>query len=156
MINKLKNKWWLFTILSGICMYIDPYFGFFSIFMIVILFFDIVFFAVMKGHFNIFSKKITDSNKHIVIIKKVFNKEVLSFKLGKLFTTVFTVLSIVIIFIQNIEAKEILTPYYFSAIKNSFALQVICIILALTSIIFSFILFWFYVDSYKQKLNQLE
>lgn len=156
MINKLKNKWWLFTILSGICMYLDPYFGLFSIFTIIILFFDIIYFTIIKGHFNIFSKKISDRTEHINIIKKSFRKEVLFFKIGKLFTTVFTIFVVFVIFIKNIEIQTILAPYYFSAIKNNFALQMICIVLALASIIFSFILFWFYADSYKQKLNELK
>lgn len=156
MINKLKNKWWLFTILSGICLYNDPYFGLFSIFMILILFFDIIMSTIMIGHFNIFSKKIADKTEHLNIIKKIFNKEILSFKIGKLFTTIFTIFLVFVIFIQNLKAKEILSPYYFLAIKNSVALQLICIILALASIIFSSVLFWFYTDAYKQKLNELE
>lgn len=155
MINKLKNKWWLFTILTGICAYLDPYFGLFSIFILIVLFFDFIMFIIMNGHFNIFSKKISDRVEHINIIKKTFSKEVLSFKIGKLFTTVFMVFVMLVVVIQNIETKKIMTPFYISAVQKNFALQILCIVLAIASIIFSFILFWSYSDSYKQKLNEL-
>lgn len=109
----------------------------------------------MNGHFNIFSKKISDRVEHINIIKKTFSKEVLSFKIGKLFTTVFMVFVMLVVVIQNIETKKIMTPFYISAVQKNFALQILCIVLAIASIIFSFILFWSYSDSYKQKLNEL-
>ena len=150
MINKLKNKWWLFTILSGILMYLDPYFGLFSIFMIIVLFFDFIMFTIMKGHFNIFSKKALDGTEHIDSIKKGFSKEILFFKIGKLFTTVFMIFVMLVVVIQNIEIKKIMAPFYISAIQKNFPLQILCIVLAIASIIFSFILFWYYSDSYKK------
>lgn len=156
MIDKLKNKWWLFTIISSICMYLDPYIGLFSIFMVVVLFFDIIMFTILKGHFNIFSKKIVSKSEHASTIKKIFNKEILFFKIGKIFTTLFTIFVIVVIFIENIEIQKIMAPYYFLAIEQSFFIQIIFIVLAIASIIFSCILFWMYADAYKQSLNELE
>jgi hypothetical protein len=55
--NKLKNKWWLFTILSGIFAYLNPYFGFFSVITIFFVFFDFVYFIIFKNHYKIFEKK---------------------------------------------------------------------------------------------------
>ncbi|MBO0447554.1 hypothetical protein IGJ55_000152 [Enterococcus sp. AZ170] len=156
MMNKLKNKWWLFTILSGICLYLNPYFGLFSIVTVLILFFDIIYCILIKGHFNIFSKRIADKTEHNDTIKKVFSKEILFFKIGKLFTTVCMIFVILVIFINNIEIQKIMAPYYFLSIEQNFGIQVMLIVLAVASIIFSFILFWMYVDLYKLRLNELE
>lgn len=156
MVKKLKNKWWLFTILSGICMYLDPYFGLFSIFMIIVLFFDIIMFTIMKGHFTIFSKKIVDGTEYFTVIKSAFNKEILSFKLGKLFTTISMIFVVFVVVKQNMETKKIMAPFYISTIQTNFALRLIFILLAIISMIFSFTLFCLYTDSYKQKLNELK
>lgn len=157
MLNKLKNKWWLFTILSGVFAYLNPYFGIFSAIIVLILFFDIIMATIMIGHFNIFSKKISDKNERIDVIKKIFAKDIIFFKIMKLFTTVFMILAIFIIVIENLERKTILAPFfYISAIQTSVILQILCILLSIASISFSFILFWSYSDSYKQRLNELE
>lgn len=110
----------------------------------------------MKGHFTIFSKKLTDKTEHIDTIKKIFSKEILFFKIGKLFTTISTIFLIVVVFINNIEIQKIMAPYYFLLIERHFSIQIIFIVLAVASIIFSFILFWMYTDGYKRSLNELE
>lgn len=154
--SKLKSKWWLFTILSGIFLYLDPYFGVFSIVIVLILFFDLIYFILMKGHFNIFSKRLIDGTEQIDTIKKVFSKEILFFRIGKLFTTIVTIFLIAIIFIENIEISKIMTSYYFVSIEQNFSIQIIFIALAIVLIIFSFILFWMYTDAYRLSLNKLE
>lgn len=156
MTSKLKSKWWLFTILSGIFLYLDPYFGVFSIVIVLILFFYLIYFILMKGHFNIFSKRLIDGTEQIDTIKKVFSKEILFFRIGKLFTTIVTIFLIAIIFIENIEISKIMTSYYFVSIEQNFSIQIIFIALAIVSIIFSFILFWMYTDAYRLSLNKLE
>lgn len=155
MIDSIKSKWWLFTILSGICMYLNPYFDLFSIFMIVVLFFDIIMFTIMKGHFYLFFKKIADKTEHTKIIKKIFNTEILFLKIGKLFTTIVMIFVILVVVKQNLDTKKIMAPYYIPVIQTNFFLQITCIILSVILIVFSFILFCFYADSYKQKLNEL-
>lgn len=156
MIQKLNSYWWFFTILSFLFAYFNPYFGLFSLVVIIILFFDMVSFIILKGHYNSFKKKITDKVHNTNVVKKIFYKELLMFKIMKLFTTFCTVYLFLVIIIQNIESQKVLAPFYISAIQKNFSLQILCIALAIASIIFSFILFWSYSDSYKKKLNELE
>jgi hypothetical protein len=153
--NKLKNKWWLFTILSGIFAYLNPYFSFFSFFIIIILFFDVIYMFILKKHFKIFKEKLADG-KYNHSLKKVFSKEIIFFKIGKIFTSFFIFLIYIIIFVENLEDRQLLTSFYIPLIKNNFILQVLCMTLAIASIVYSSVLFWLYTNSCKQKLNEVE
>jgi hypothetical protein len=152
--NKLKNKWWLFTILSGIFAYLNPYFGFFSVITIFFVFFDFVYFIIFKNHYKIFEKKMIENYNNL--FEKNFHKEVIFFKIGKLFISVCTLFVYIVIFMQNLEDKVLLASFYVPTIKNIFFLQVICMILAIASILYSTFLFYVYLNSYKQKLNEVE
>lgn len=156
MFNKLNNKWWIFTVLSFIFAYLNPYFGLFSMIMIVILFFDILFFIILRGHYNIFKQQLLDNKRNKEQTLKLFNRELLMFKIAKLFTTFFVVYVMITMVIENVETKTILAPFYISIIQEKILLQIFCIFLSLVSIIFSCVLFWFYTNSYKNKLNEQE
>jgi hypothetical protein len=90
------------------------------------------------------------------LFEKNFHKEVIFFKIGKLFISVCTLFVYIVIFMQNLEDKVLLASFYVPTIKNIFFLQVICMILAIASILYSTFLFYVYLNSYKQKLNEVE
>lgn len=156
MIKKLNNKWWIFTILSGICSYLDPCFGMFSFVTVIILFFDIISFIIFKGHYKIFKKRLVDEAEQSKKIGKLFRKEVIFFKVLKTYTTIFIILAISVGGIASLEYRTIMAPFYLSVIKEQVILQILCLLLAIAAIVFSCILFWSYINVYKKKLTELE
>lgn len=156
MVNKLNNKWWVFTIFSLFFAYLNPYFVLFSMVMVVVLFFDCIMFIVLRGHYKIVKRKLSDKKENREIVKKLFHKELLMFKVGKIFTTIFVVYVVITMTIENLSVQTLLEPIYIPIIQKSFILQVFCIMLSIASIAsiaFSCVLFWFYTNLYKEKLN---
>lgn len=152
MLKKWANIWWIFTIIAFIGAFLDPYIGIFAIMLILSLFFDFIIGVILKGHYNAFTKKINDCKQKHSIVINIFKKEVLLLQAVKIFITVGTLYLLIVVFFQNIETQKIVAPIYMITIQKSFFLQIICLLLAIVSTIFSCILFWFHANSFKDKL----
>lgn len=150
MIKKSCKIWWLFSVISLVFAYANPFLGIFGLLNLINCFFDFGLYVILNGHYVALEKKMR-SDGNFDKLKKAFNIELIGFIGMKVFTLVCIVFGTTVVIVTNIEVKKIAAPFYFNFIADSFILQMICTILSLFSAVYSCVLFIFYAISYKQK-----
>lgn len=149
MCYKQKQLWWIYLIIAGILLFADPYFGIFSAMVVILLIIEIIGFIVFKGHYKILTSNQNDSLK-----LKLFNTEIFGFLFVPIFCTFLGMCCILTLGIANFTEREILAPVYLQVLVDIPLLSDMLLLAAMFSLIFSGVLYTYYMLSHKQKIRQ--